>query len=555
MRLADTSCHRAARARLVGCLLLAASPLAMAATYTVGPGQQYTQLSTLFNSVALRPGDVVLVRGGTTYAGGIVVGSNDSGTAASPVVIRWDGQGGSRPRLQGGAHTIKFQQSNHVVFDGFEVTGGTSTCIFNEAHNVVVRNALVRDCPNHGILGADQNSGSFTLEYSEVRNAGSGSARHPIYMQSDEVTWPDAVFRMRFNYVHSGNGGNLLKNRHQRAEIYYNWFEGAAYQAIELIGPDCETQRPGWTPELEREDADVVGNVIVHTSSWRNAIRLGGDLNGRSQGRVRMVNNTIVFDRNGASNAVLVQLGLESLEMHNNLIHQTGSGTLAVVAENPAASVDTPVCAPLGREPWTSGRRVAGSNNWVPSSAAAVPSEWTGTLRGNDPQLAGIAQRSLRPRDGSPLVSAGNPSPQSPSAFPFPSPLALPLFDPPLRAILATGSERARSYGARIDIGALESAAAVPPSPPLRRNGAQPLVPAAFGAPATAPPVSASGAITPSSTVAGAAQATQAPAPEAIRIEPPILAAWRNVQRLLPLLRGESSRGADSRGADSQPPG
>lgn len=529
---------RFVRAPLAACMLWMACPAAWAATYAVGPGQQYTQLSTLFNSVDLAPGDMVLVRGGTIYNGGIVVGSNDSGTADNPVVIRWDGQGGSRPLLQGGTHTIKFQQSNHVVFEGFEITGGSSTCLFSEAHDVVVRNVLIRDCPGHGILGADQNSGSFTLEYSEVRNAGAGATRHPIYMQSDEVTWPGSVFRMRFNYVHSGNGGNLLKNRHERAEIHYNWFEGAAYQALELIGPDCETQRPGWSADLRREDADVVGNVIVHTASWRNAIRLGGDLNGRSQGRVRLVNNTIIFDRGGTSNAVLVQLGLGSLEMHNNVIHQTGAGTLSIVTENPAGNVEAPYCGPSSREPWSDGRKVAGSNNWVPSSAGAVPAEWTGTLRGSDPSLTGIAQRALRPRVDSPLVSAGNPSPLSPSAFPFPSPLALPLFDPPLRAILAAGTQQPRQYGVRIDIGALESPVQ---AQPRRLNGNQPLVPGTGGS-ASAPVVSPLRSL-PHPVASAEAEVNVAPSMPDVRIDPPILVAWKRVRDWLAVvLDAEAAR-------------
>src|SRR3546814_295920 len=62
-----------------------------------------------------------------------------------------------------------------------------------------------------------------------------------------------------------------------------------------------------------------------------------------------------------------------------------------------------------------------------------------------------------RPAAASPLVSAGNPHPVTPSAFPFPSPLLLPQFDPPLRAKMAIGAEVVRSPGARVDIGALES--------------------------------------------------------------------------------------------------
>src|SRR5690606_24784094 len=293
------------RTAIAGAVLLALPSVAFAATYTVGPsGRQYPQLSALTSNVDLAPGDGVLVGGGATYSGDIVVGGNDSGAPGSPVTLGWKrAVGSTRPVLSGGSHTIKFQRSSHVVFEGFDVRGGSSSCIFSEAHDVTVRDTIVRDCPSHGILGADNNSGSFTLEYSEVRDSGSGTQRHPIYMQSDEVAYPGSVFLMRFNHVHSGNGGNLLKNRHERALIYYNWFENSAYQELELIGPDCETQQSGWSPGLRREDVDVVGNVIVHGSSWRNAIRAGGDLNGRSQGRLRMVNNTLIFNRSGNATA------------------------------------------------------------------------------------------------------------------------------------------------------------------------------------------------------------------------------------------------------------
>lgn len=464
------------------CLLATVPGIAAAATFTVGPsGRQYTQLSTVFSSNNLAPGDIVEVDGNATYSGNIVVGSDDDGTQASPIIIRWRrATGATRPVLQGGTHTIKFEQSNHVVFEGFEVRGGSSTCVFSEAHNVTVRDAYIHDCPSHGILGADQNSGSFTLEYSEIARSGSGTTRHSIYMQSDEVTYPNSVFRMHYNYVHDGTGGVLVRTRHERSLIYYNWIENAVYGEMELIGPDCDTQKAGWTTNLRREDADVVGNVIVHTNSWRNAVRAGGDLDGRSQGRVRMVNNTIVFDRSGVANALMVQLGLGSLEMHNNVVYQTASGsTPAIVRENPASDVGQPdVCEPQSREPWSGGRQVAGSNNWVQSGAILIPAEWTGTLRGADPMFANVAQRSLRPRAGSPLLNAGNNSPATPAAFPFPSPQPLPAFDPPLRAKMAIGDQHARlMLSGRIDIGALEQFDIDEAPAMIRVNGAQPLIP------------------------------------------------------------------------------
>jgi hypothetical protein len=465
---------------LLSLCVVALAPVAQAATYTVGPsGRQYSQLASLFSAVDLQPGDIVLVDGNATYSGGVVVGSNDSGTAANPVIVRWTRAAGqTRPLLSGGTHTIKFEQAHNVVFEGFDLTGGASSCIFNEADGTIVRDVLVRNCPSHGILGADQNSGSFTLEYSEVRNSGASTTRHSIYMQNDQVVYPDAVFRMRYNYVHSGTGGILMRSRYTRSEIYYNWFEGSTNEAMEFIGPDCEAQKAGWSANLRREDADVVGNVVVHTSSWRNAVRMGGDLVGRSQGRVRLVNNTIIFDNGSTSiaNAVDVRLGAESLEMHNNVIHRTGSGTLQAVYELPASSAGQPyACSPQSREPWSSGRKVAGSNNWIRTGAALVPPEWTSTASGADPGLTAIATRNLRPATGSPLVDAGNGAPATPGAFPFPSPLQLPLSEPPSRVKLAIDGQQARVVGgARIDIGAYELAGA--PAGPVPRNGSQPLL-------------------------------------------------------------------------------
>ena len=459
------------------CLLVCAAlpAAATAATYTVGPpgsARQYTQLSEVFAGNDLAPGDVVEVDGGAVYDGGIVVGADDGGRPGAPVLIRWRrDEGATRPVLQGGQHTIKFEQSNHVVLEGFDVRGGSRSCIFSEAHDVTVRDSIVQDCPSHGILGADQNSGSFTLEYSEVTRSGSGTNRHSIYMQNDQIAWPGSVFRMQHNYVHSATGGLLVKVRHSRAELYYNWLEGSEYGELELIGPDCETQKPGWTADLEREDADVVGNVLVHTARWRNAVRIGGDLNGRSQGRVRMVNNTIVFQQEGLANAVMVQLGAGSLEMHNNVVHKPVGQAPAIVRENPAGEVDTPICGPRSRGPWAHGRQVAGSNNWVQAGATLVPREWTATTAGEDPHLVDVVDGKLRPRAGSPLIDAGNAMPASPAAFPFPDPLPVPAFEPPARRAVAPGAAAARALSnGELDIGAFEAEAGMAP----RRRPARP---------------------------------------------------------------------------------
>jgi hypothetical protein len=427
---------------LLLCLLPAVSA---AETYRVGAGWPHATLQQLLASVSLQSGDVVEVEPGS-YAGGVIL--QRSGTAGSPIVIRGLRDGlGQRPLLSGGTNTFEFRRADHVVFEGFELTGGSSRCVFVHARDVVLRDLLVRDCPGQGILSADLNTGNLTLEYSEIRNSGAGIGQHALYIQSDEVSHPGSVFRMRFNYVHSGTGGNLLKSRHERNLIHYNWFEGAWYHEVELIGPDPNFQQPGWTPGLVREDSELLGNVIVHSSPlnpFGAVMRLGSDGTGQTHGRYRLVNNTILVTANVSPVTVLRLFeDLESVEAHNNLIWRSTPGELRI--ERTVEAV------------WAAGeRRVAGSNNWINAGATLVPPEWIGTLSGADPALANAGAFDLRPTEASPLVAAGNPSPTSPAAWPFPNPTLLPQFLPPVRAWLAPGSERPRSASSPPNVGALD---------------------------------------------------------------------------------------------------
>ncbi|MGH8079098.1 MAG: hypothetical protein ACREP7_00895 [Lysobacter sp.] len=167
--------------------LLASLPLSAAQLYRVGPGRPQPTLNALFAAVDLAPGDVVEVDGGTTYAGNIVMPAADGGSAAAPVTIRGLRANGQRPILSGGTDTVYFNRADHVVFEGFEVTGGSSRCVRVGAHDITVRDSVIHDCPGQGILSNDQFSGSFTLEYSEIYNAGAGTRSHALYIQSDEV--------------------------------------------------------------------------------------------------------------------------------------------------------------------------------------------------------------------------------------------------------------------------------------------------------------------------------------------------------------------------------
>ncbi len=410
-----------------------------AAIYQVGAGKPYPDLQSVAG--LLQPGDVVEVDGDATYPGGVVF--TRPGTPEQKITIRGIRINGKRPILSGGINTVHFMTdwpysgpgADHYILEGVDVTGGSSRGIFHQADDLTIRDVVVHDCPAQGILGADQGSGSLLMEYVEVYNCGEGTQRHQIYMATDEVHYPGSVFRMQHCYIHGGIGGNNVKTRAERNEIYYNWIEGAYYHELEMIGPDGGD---GGNPDLAREDSDVVGNVFVKTREFA-VIRAGGDGTGETNGRYRFVNNTFI-----STGPAVFRLfdGIESIEMHNNVFFRN-SGVVDIMR-----TVDAH---------WTTGSAViAGSSNWVLQGAANVPAQWTGTFIGMDPGFLNPSGFDFRPADASRLIDAGNPAPVGPSGYPFPDPFFPPTMHPPLRQLESIGAAQARLSDGAIDIGAFE---------------------------------------------------------------------------------------------------
>ncbi|MCU0681706.1 MAG: hypothetical protein MUF34_05530 [Polyangiaceae bacterium] len=407
---------------------------AVLANYQVGPGKPYADLQALASK--LKPGDVVDVypKASGAYAGNLVF--TKAGTAAAKITIRGVRVNGARPAIAGGATTVEFR-ANHYVFQGFDLSGGTSRVIFHHADNITVRDTVVHDCPQHGILGADQDSGSLSLEYVEVARCGAGDQKHPIYIATDESAYPNAVFRMQHSYVHDGRGGNNIKSRAGRNEIYYNWIEGAYYRELELIGPD------GQDPSLKREDSDVVGNVFYQTTQGTYAVRVGGDGTGSTSGRYRFLNNTFVLRAGESRAAVQAFDEIETLELHNNVFFRLGGTSVQVLRDTEAS--------------WVSGApRISGSKNWVPSGSNGLPGALLGTVTSSNPGFVNAAGRDLRLAAGSPLLNVGAASCPSPSGYAFPAPLARPAFLPPAHVLQAFGTASPRPVSGVIDVGAFE---------------------------------------------------------------------------------------------------
>ena len=417
-------------------LLFVALPAA-ATTYQVGPTRPYTNL----NAVAglLNPGDLVLVDGNQTYPPVIL---SRPGSQAQPITIRGVRVNGNRPALSGGTNTIEVQ-SNWTVIESFEFTAGSFRCFYHHADHVTLRDSLIHDCPAHGILGADTGSGSFTMEYNEVRHCGNGTSQHAIYMATNEDDYPGSVFRMQHNWVHDQNGGNAVKSRAERNEIYYNWIENTTYHLLELIGPD---PAGGTDPNLKREDSDVVGNVLMRANDF-SFVRIGGDGTGESAGRYRFLNNTFVSNSTANGSAVFRCFdALESVEMHNNVFYSVPAGGGLRIVRDLEAN-------------WVSGRQISGQHNWLETGSTDLPTaaEWTASVTGANPGFVNLAGRDLRPAAGSPLIDAGTASGTPPPGFPFPNPLAQPLYVPPAAAVQSGDPPPPRQIIGTIDIGAYEA--------------------------------------------------------------------------------------------------
>src|SRR5258705_7128239 len=291
-----------------------------ASTYQVGPSRTYQKLQDV--AALLAPGDLVEVDGNATYPGDLIL--TRPGTVVNKITIRGLRVNGLRPVLSGGTNTIEFRLSDHYIFEGFDVTGGSFRGIYHHADDITIRDTVVHDCPAHGILGADTGSGSLTLEYVEIYHCGNGTGQHPLYMATDEFAHPGSVFRMQYCYLHDQNGGNNIKSRAERNEIYYNWVSGGFYGEIELIGPDPHGNKKVST-DTARAKSDCGGNVFQPISPQRTRMaRVGSDGTGENKSRYRFVNNTFIL-RQGPGSPPFENLeGIESLQRHNKRFFRGG---------------------------------------------------------------------------------------------------------------------------------------------------------------------------------------------------------------------------------------
>jgi hypothetical protein len=401
--------------------------------YFVGPSRSYKQLQDI--AAILVPGDTVYVDGNTTYPGSLNLPV--SGTPEKRITIRGKKVDGKRPVVNGGLYGIHIEGS-YYTFEGFEVTGTTHAGIGDFADEIIIRDFIMHDNQNEALIGYGSNTGSLILENSELYHNGRSPRGHQIYMASDELLYPNAVFRLQYCYIHDGNGGNAVKSRSGINQIYYNWIEGCVYHCLEIIGPDPADNRKT-KEDTKREDSDVVGNVLLVKHGMSGA-RVGGDGTGQSWGRYRFVNNTFILD--GNSDAIRAYTGVQSIEMHNNIIYNKISPDSSGILD------DT-------RMQWSDGRQFKGTNNWI-QSGTPIPPEFKGTITGKDPGFINLNTKDLRLSSTSTLIDKGIAFPETFVNFPFQNGLFPPAFHPPLHELIPVKTAEKRPTVGKIDIGAYE---------------------------------------------------------------------------------------------------
>jgi hypothetical protein len=429
-------------------LFLCSATTSSAATYAVGPGKTYAKLQDVAD--LLKPGDSVLVDGNATYPANVYL--EQSGTAARWITVTGVvPAGGTRPLITGaGSYGINIS-ADYVILQNFEVQSGPKGVgVFG--NNIVVRGSVIHGC-NHGLIGYGTGTGNVTVEYCELYGNGvptGGATQHQIYMATDEIAHPGSVFRLQYCYIHNGVEGDNVKSRAERNEIYYNWIElaGTSGHGLGLFAPDPD-DNDAVTVTTAREDADVVGNIIIQDHNA--CARIGGDLPGNpTNGRYRFVNNTFVLT-GSRGDCIRTFNTIETLEMSNNAVYGMAAGGADIRMLNDAdgAWVHSP-------------RSIAGAANWVMNGVTMLPSstELSGTLRGGASPFVDAASQDFIPATGGPLVNAGSTSAPGVAAYPFPNPLYPPAFLPPVAVLMALGGARTRPIAGTIDIGAFESGGA-----------------------------------------------------------------------------------------------
>ncbi|MCA9639747.1 MAG: right-handed parallel beta-helix repeat-containing protein [Polyangiaceae bacterium] len=437
------SASRRLSAIFVGALSACWASAALAATYEVGPGKEYENISDA-PLRSLEAGDEVLVYyRAEPYRESF--GIERAGTEQSPISLRGiPGPNGELPIIDGegssagpGAHNRGLVHTGpgaaYVVIENFEIRNANSDAGFpDNAASVFAPDGSHLTFRNLDIHGSGNgffswvNAADITVEGCFIHDNGNAGSiyEHNIYTESDGIVFQyNVILPLR-----PDAGGNNLKDRSQGTVVRYNWIEGGN-RVLDLV----EAEDGAW--DHTNDPIHVFGNVLIkHADTNQSQIVHFGQDGGRPPRRLMyFYQNTVLSDRSNGATIFFVN-SQTRVEAYNNVFESTG-GELELL--DPDQSSEATLV--MGAN-WIQAGFRAGSNS-------ATYEGIENLIEGSDPGLGD----GYRPASGSPLIDSGDSLPQG--------------YDTVTSEFAGQGLSRARGDSAAPDIGAFGSESMGDPSP------------------------------------------------------------------------------------------
>ena len=358
-------------------MLLVASPLG-AVTYSVGPGQTYTNIGDV-PIENIGAGDTLEIHWRSTpYAEKFVICAQ--GTQANPITVTGvpNSTTGALPVLTGNGATTRTQLSywnenrcvikvggasvpsdttpTWVTIENLEIrsahpnytytnasgtpgqsySNSASAIYVEKGKNISVRNCIMHDCGNGffvapgGGWGDPALSEDIYVGYNYIYGNGvNGSIfQHNSYCEAYNITYE----YNRFGPLMSGAGGGALKDRSAGCVVRYNWIEGGNRQ-LDLV----EADGSGIEQASNYGVTHVYGNILIEPNGAGNSqiIHYGGD-NGNAtyyrKGTLYLYNNTIYSTRTGNTTLVRLSTNSETCDCRNNIVFvSAGASNLGLI--------------------------------------------------------------------------------------------------------------------------------------------------------------------------------------------------------------------------------
>ncbi|MCB9932813.1 MAG: fibronectin type III domain-containing protein [Planctomycetes bacterium] len=354
-------------------LVLLFAPALAATTYSVGPGQTYTNI----NDVPLETigaGDILEIHWRSTpYAEKFVICAQ--GTSVNPVIVRGipNGSTGALPVITGANATTRTALSywgenrgvikiggasvptdtvpQYITIEYLEVrsahpsytftddggTGGiayatNAAAIYVEkGKHIKIQHCVIHDSGNGLFIGPGGGVGNPDLTedcyvgYNYVHTNGivSSAFEHNSYCESAGIVYE----YNRYGPTRSGAIGNNLKDRSANSVVRYNWIE-AGNRQLDLV----EADGSGINTLAGYDSTYVYGNTLIEPDGAGNSqiIHYGGD-NGTAstyrKGTLYLYNNTIYSTRSGNTTLVRLSTNSETCDCRNNVIFVSASAS------------------------------------------------------------------------------------------------------------------------------------------------------------------------------------------------------------------------------------